>query len=40
MLHYFCALRRPVKARRSKVFDNEIDFFDTLPQSLAEQALH
>jgi hypothetical protein len=28
-LHHFCARREPVKARRSKVFQNEIDFFDT-----------
>jgi hypothetical protein len=39
-LHHFCALCEPVKARHSKVFDNEIDFFDTLRNLFLRGALH
>jgi DNA-3-methyladenine glycosylase II len=39
MLRNLCACCEPVKARHSKVFVNEIDFFDTFAQSLTEPAL-
>jgi hypothetical protein len=34
MVHNFCALRGAFKAKPSKVFANEIAFFDSFPQTL------